>query len=397
MARPDHLRADQARRIHLAAQGFAEHRPAGRVDRRHLRRVFRRLGLIQIDSVNVLVRSHYLPLFSRLGPYDRSLLDRLAYRDHEVFEYWGHEASLIHHELHPLLRWRMAREHQWAGMREFARANEELIAAVREDVLARGPMSAGELDEAERKKGPWWGWGDTKRALEHLFYAGELGAVRRGSFERVYCDPRSVVPGATAERPTPPERDAMVGLLERSARGHGVGTARDLADYFRLPITEVRPLLHEMAGAGVLQEVAVEDWKQPAYLHPDAVLPRRVEAAALVSPFDSVMWERERVERVFGFRYRIEIYVPKPERTYGYYVLPFLLGDRYVARVDLKADRADRCLLVQSAHAEEGVDHGEVAGRLAGELRLLAGWLDLDDVTVVGRGDLAPALRAAAP
>lgn len=397
MPRPDTLRADQARRIHLAAQGFTTPRPAGRVDRRHVRRVFERLGLLQIDSVNVLVRSHYLPLFSRLGPYDRALLDRFAYRQHEAFEYWGHEASLIRSELQPLLRWRMAREHQWSGMREFGRENGPLIETVLRDVLARGPISAGELDEAERKKGPWWGWGDTKRALEHLFYTGRVGALRRDSFERVYCDPRLVLPPAVADAPTPDERDALVALLEQSARGHGIGTARDLADYFRLPITEVRPLLHEMAGAGLLQEIAVQGWKDPAYLHPDATLPRRVDASALVSPFDSVMWERDRVERVFGFRYRIEIYVPKPKRTFGYYVLPFLLGDRYVARVDLKADRSDSCLLVRAAHAEEGVDHLEVAERLAVELRTLAGWLGLDDVTVVDQGDLAPALRATSP
>jgi uncharacterized protein YcaQ len=206
-----------------------------------------------------------------------------------------------------------------------------------------------------------------------------------------------VLPPAVADAPTPDERDALVALLEQSARGHGIGTARDLADYFRLPITEVRPLLHEMAGAGLLQEIAVQGWKDPAYLHPDATLPRRVDASALVSPFDSVMWERDRVERVFGFRYRIEIYVPKPKRTFGYYVLPFLLGDRYVARVDLKADRSDSCLLVRAAHAEEGVDHLEVAERLAVELRALAGWLGLDDVTVVDQGDLAPALRATSP
>ncbi len=397
MGRPDTLSAAQARRVHLAAQGFAAPRPTGRVDRRHVRRVFERLGLIQIDSVNVLVRSHYLPLFSRLGPYDRGLLDRYAYRDHEAFEYWGHEASLIQAELHPLLRWRMAQEHRWAGMREWAREQRPLIESVLADVASRGPMSAGELDAAERKKGPWWGWGDTKRALEHLFYEGRLGALRRDSFERVYCDPRLVVPADVADRPTPSERDALVGLLERSARGHGVGTAKDLADYFRLPITVVRPLLDEMAADGLVERVDVEGWKDPAYRHPDAALPRWVRACALVSPFDSVMWERDRVERMFGFRYRIEIYVPKPKRVHGYYVLPFLLGDRYVARVDLKADRADSCLLVQSAFAEEGFDRAEVAGRLAGELRTLATWLGLDDVTVVNRGDLAPALRAAAP
>ena len=394
MPRRDSLSIDQARRIALAAQGFGEPRPAGRVDRRHVRRLFERLGLVQIDSVNVLVRSHYLPLFSRLGPYDRTLLDRVAYQDRDVFEYWGHDASLILAELQPLLRWRMAGEHRWTEMQRWAAENQLLIDALHDKVLSDGPASAGDLDTSGTKKGPWWGWGDTKRALETLFYMGKVGAIRRSTFERAYCDPAVVLPAAILEQPTPEERDALTSLLERSARGHGVGTATDLADYFRLPIKQVRPLLDEMADDGRLDRVTVEGWKHPAYLHPDAKLPRRVEACALVSPFDSAMWGRDRVERLFGFRYRIEIYVPKPKRVYGYYVLPFLLGDRYVARVDLKADRATSQLLVQSAFAEEGVDHAEVAARLDEELRTMATWLGLDGVVVSERGNLAPSLHA---
>jgi len=395
VGRPDSLSVDQARRITLAAQGFAERRPTGRVDRRHLRKVFDRLGLVQMDSVNVLVRTHYLPLFSRLGPYDRSLLDRFVYDDHEAFEYWGHDASLILFELQPLLRWRMAGEHQWPGMRRFVEGQDpELIDALHRSVVADGPASAGDLDGSDRKKGPWWGWSDTKRTLEHLFFAGRVGAIRRNTFERAYCDPALVVPAHILERPTPDSRDALVALLERSARGHGVGTAKDLADYFRLPIKPVRPLLEEMADDGIVDRVTVEGWKQPTYMHPGAKLPRRVDACALVSPFDSIMWERDRIERLFGFSYRIEIYVPKPKRVFGYYVLPFLLGDRYVARVDLKADRATSRLLVQAAWAEPGVDHIEVAERLTGELRSMATWLALDDVVVIDRGDLGPALRA---
>lgn len=394
-SRASTLSVDQARRINLAAQGFAQPRPTGRVDRRHLRSVFDRLGLVQIDSVNVLVRSHYLPLFSRLGPYDRSLLDRLAYEDHEVFEYWGHAASLIQAELQPLLRWRMAGEHVWPGMREWAESQDALITTLHTAVLADGPVSAGDLDGAGTKKGPWWGWGDTKRSLEHLFYTGKVGAIRRSTFERAYCDPALVLPPSVIARPTPDARDAMVALLERAARAHGIGTAKDLADYFLLPVKLARQLLDEMADDGVVTPVTVDGWKQPAYLHRDAKLPRRVDACALVSPFDSVMWERDRVERLFDFRYRIEIYVPKPKRVYGYYVLPFLLGDRYVARVDLKADRARSQLLVQSAFKEDGVDDLEVAERLRDELRTMATWLALDDVVVADRGDLAPALRAA--
>ena len=348
-----------------------------------------------MDSVNVLVRTQYLPLFSRLGPYDRSLLDRFVYDDHDAFEYWGHEASLIRSDLHPLLRWRMDSRHRWAGMREWAAEQDhDSTGALLAAVLAEGPISAGELDRADRQKGPWWGWGDTKKTLEHLFYLGKVGAVRRNTFERAYCDPALVVPPEVLARPTPDPRDAMVTLIEHSARAFGIGTAKDLADYFRLPIKQTRALVEEMADAGILERVHVEGWKQPAFLHPTAKIPRSIHACALVSPFDSVMWERDRVERLFAFSYRIEIYVPKPKRTYGYYVLPFLLGDRYVARVDLKADRADRKLLVQSAFAEPGLDHAEVAEHLIGELRLMATWLGLDDVVVAEVGDLAPALRS---
>jgi uncharacterized protein YcaQ len=362
-----------------------------------VRKVFDRLGLIQIDSVNVLVRSHYLPLFSRLGPYDRSLLDRFVYRDHEAFEYWGHEASLIHAPLHPLLRWRMARDHQWKGMRRFAAEKADLIEEVHALVMAAGHTGSSDLGARERRKEPWWDWNDNKAALEHLFYVGRLGATRRENFERAYCDPALVVPVDVFGAPTPTDRDAMVGLLEHAARAHGVGTAKDLGDYFRLPIREVRPLLEEMTDDGVVERVEVEGWgTQPAYIHPDAHLPRWVRAQALVSPFDSVMWERDRVERTYGFTYRIEIYVPKPKRVHGYYVLPFLLGDRYVGRVDLKADRAAGTLLVQSAFAEDGVDHLEVAEPLLEELRLMAGWLGLGDVVVKDRGDLAPTLAMVA-
>jgi uncharacterized protein YcaQ len=394
LPRPDSLSAGQARRLNLYAQGFGEKRPSGRIDKRHVRKVFERLGLIQIDSVNVLVRSHYLPLFSRLGPYDRSLLDRFVYRDHEAFEYWGHEASLIEARLHPLLRWRMAGDHQWAGMRRFAEEKAQVIEEVHALVLAQGLTSSSDLGGREKRKEPWWDWNDNKAALEHLFYEGRLGATRRENFERAYCDPALVIPPDVLATPTPTERDAMVGLLEHAARAHGVGTAKDLGDYFRLPIRVVRPLLEEMASDGLVDRVEVEGWgKQPAYVHPDAHLPRWVRAQALVSPFDSAMWERDRVERLFGFSYRIEIYVPKPKRVHGYYVLPFLLGDRYVARVDLKADRATSTLLVQSAFAEADVDHVEVAEPLLEELRAMARWLDLGDVVVKDRGDLAPTLH----
>ena len=392
MARPDSLSAAQARRVNIAAQGLAEPRPTGRIDRRHLRRIFDRLGLVQIDSVNVLVRSHYVPLFSRLGDYDRSLLDRFAYEDHEVFEYWGHEASLLRSDLHPLLRWRMAEQHRWGGMRRFVEEHGHRLAPLEAEIVERGPVSAGELESGEARKGPWWGWGPTKRAVEALFWTGAVSAVRRPSFERAYCDPALAVPAEHLAAPAVPEHEAKKELLLVAARGHGVGTAKDLADWFRLNVVESRRLLDELASEERLVPVTVEGWPAPAYLHPDARIPRRVSACALVSPFDSAMWERDRVERTYGFRYRIEIYVPRDQRRYGYYVLPFLLGDRYVARADLKADRAARTLLVQSAWAEDGIDELEVAEALSAELTLLASWLGLDDVVVKPHGDLAPVL-----
>ncbi len=399
MARPASLSAAQARRVALRAQGFDLARPTGRVDRRHLRRVIDQLGLIQIDSVNVLTRTQYLTMFSRLGPYDTRLFDAMVYRDHEMFEYWGHVASLVDIRFQPHLRWRMQDDHDWARLASVAREHPDLVASLERKILASGPLSAGELDESGQRKGPWWGWGDTKRVLEYLFWSGRIGALRRGNFERVYCAPDGAVAQHVLDLPAPDTAHAHRTLLLQAARMHGVGTARDLADVWRQPIRLARHHLAALAAEGCLETVEVEGWRDVAYLSPDVTVPRRVDACALVSPFDSAMWERDRVERLHDFRYRIEIYVPRPKRIHGYYVLPFLLGDTYVARVDLKADRAGRRLLVQSAHAEpdldaRGSDTMEVAERLRDELRTMASWLDLDDVHVVGRGDLSPALGA---
>lgn len=403
MPRRQSLSAAQARRVVLAAHGLADRRPPGRVDRRHLRRVVQRLGLVQMDSVNVLVRAHHLPFFTRLGIHDPELLHRLAYEHHEVFEYWGHEASLIDVELEPLLRWRMADGHRWNGPATVGAERPDLVATIERLVLEAGPLSAAEVDAhlgtADERTSPWWGWSDTKKALEHLFWHGRVGAVRRAGFERAYCDPARTVPAEIRTRPTPDRETALRGLLLVAARAQGLGTPRDLADHWRLPIREARQVLAAMVADGQLELVEVEGWPEPAIHHPDAVLPRRVDACALVSPFDTAMWERSRVERLHDFRYAIEIYVPQHKRVHGYYVLPLLLGDTYVARVDLKADRAGRRLLVQAAHAEpdlaaRGTDEGEVAERLLGELRTMATWLGLDDVVVADRGDLAPALVA---
>jgi uncharacterized protein YcaQ len=397
--RREKLSAAEARRVALAAQGFAEP-PLGRaVDTRALRsRVVDRVGLIQIDSVNVLQRAHYLPAFARLGAYDITLLDKLShYAPRRLFEYWGHEASLIPVELHPHLRWRMQRAHDdaWGGMRRIARDRPELVAAVLDDLRARGPLTASQLahhDEPRGPKGPWWDWSDVKRALEFLFWSGEITSARRRRFERLYDVPERVIPPAVLATPTPPVEEAQRELLRVAARSLGVATASDLRDYFRLPAAEAKLRIAELVEGGELLPVRVEGWAPEAFLAPGARVPRRVEARALVGPFDSLIWERPRVERLFGMRYRIEIYVPKEQRVHGYYVLPLLLGDRLVARVDLKADRAGGTLLVQAAHAEPDAPP-ETPAALMEELRAMAAWLRLDGgVTVVGAGDLAPAL-----
>jgi uncharacterized protein YcaQ len=396
----ERLSLAEARRVALAAQGFGE-RPLGRpVDARALRsRVIDRVGLLQIDSVNVLQRAHYLPAFSRLGPYDHELLDRFSGRaSRKLFEYWGHEASLLPVDLWPLMQWRMARAHDdaWGGMRRIAIDRPQLVASVLADITDRGPLSVGELahhDEPRGLKGPWWDWSDVKRAVEYLFWSGEITSARRVRFERRYDIPDRVIPAAIRAVPTPSIEQAQRDLLRIAARSMGVATEPDLRDYFRLPSAESKLRVAELVEAGDLHPVTVEGWAAPAYLSPGARVPRSIDAQAIVGPFDSLIWERPRVERLFGFRYRIEIYVPKPKRVYGYYVLPFLLGDQLVARVDLKADRAAGALLVQAAHAEPGAPD-ETAEALSAELRSLASWLGLSDVVIVGPGDLSPALVA---
>ena len=381
----------EARRIALAAQGLAEPRPSGAIDRRHGRKVFDRIGVIQVDSVNVLVRSQELPLWSRLGPHRRDLLPSLVATG-EVFEYWAHEAALLPVKDQPLFRFKMATAHQWTGIRFDHRPG--YLDAVLAEVRDRGPLVASELSSAQGKSGPWWGWDDAKRALELLFWQGRLTARRRPqNFAREYDLTERVLPPEVLAHPTPAPDDARRELLERAARHHGIGTARDLTDYYRLQLTPSRPLLADLVESGRLQLVSVEGWKDQAYLHPEARLPRRVEAQAVLSPFDPVVWERQRAERLFDFVYRIEIYTPAPKRLYGYYVLPFLLGDELVGRVDLKADRQAGVLRVPGAFAEPGQDPGRVASALAEELRTMAAWLELDRVDVGRRGDLARPLR----
>lgn len=406
----------EARRIALTAQGFAPSEPKRkRHDRRHLDAVLDKVGLLQIDSVNVLARAHYLPLFSRLGPYATDILDKAAFtpekhtaarKNKRLFEYWAHEASLLPFEVQPLLRWRMdrAREGQgvWKHIAKFARQNPEMVASVLAQVTEQGPLKVSELEEKKAQAGKkretaWWGWDDSKRAMEWLFWTGQVTAAGRQNFERVYDLPERVLPAAVVTTPTPGEAEAQRGLLRIAARSLGIASESDLRDYFRLSAADSKKRVAELAEAGDLIPVEVEGWEQPAFLDPSftdlGALPKRVSSRALLSPFDSLVWDRPRTERIFGFRYRLEIYTPEEKRQHGYYVLPFLLGDKLVARVDLKADRHSGCLRVQASHAEKGVRKGAVAKALMQELESMAAWLGLERVEVRERGDLAAALR----
>ncbi|MCQ8781319.1 winged helix-turn-helix domain-containing protein [Mangrovibrevibacter kandeliae] len=386
-----------ARRIALAAQGFVDPAPSGAVDRRHLQRVLGRIGLLQIDSVSVLARAHYLPLYSRLGAYPRRLLDQAAWGPRpRLFEYWAHEASLLPVETQPLLRWRMARAADghgiYSGLARFGVERRDFVETVLRRVEADGPLAASDL-EGDPGEGGWWGWSDAKRAVEWLFWAGRLTtATRRGSFERVYDLPERVLPEAVLAQPTPQPQDAHRELIRIAARAHGIATASDLRDYFRLAPDQVKPRLPELVESGDLLPVSVPGWSQPAFLYASARRPRRVHARALLAPFDPLIWERSRTERLFGFRYRLEIYTPADKRQHGYYVLPFLLNDRLVARVDLKTDRRSGRLLVLATGMEDGAP-ADTLEHLAVELRRMADWLGVAEVEAVG--PMQPGLRAA--
>ncbi|MEO8889817.1 MAG: winged helix-turn-helix domain-containing protein [Jatrophihabitantaceae bacterium] len=404
MTETPRLSAAQARRIALAAQGFADPHPTGRVDARHLRKVLDRIGVLQLDSVNVFCRSHYMPMFSRLGPYPRELLDTLTGHTagpirRELFEYWAHEASLVPVRTQPLLRWRMDRAHAeaWPGVRRIAREKPTLLEDIIALITERGPIRSGQtgVPRKAKRSGEMWNWHDGKIALEYLFWSGHVTAARRINFERLYDRPERVLPPEVTATPTPSIAGAQRELIRISARAYGVATEPDLRDYFRLAHADSKARVAELVESGELEPVSVDGWSAPAYLWPDTRRPRRVSARALLSPFDSLIWYRERTERLFNFRYRIEIYTPPPKRIFGYYVLPFLLGESLVARVDLKSDRQGRVLRVQSAHLEDGCDPYDVANELAEELAITARWLGLDGVQVMPHGDLAPDLAKA--
>jgi uncharacterized protein len=399
------LSSADARKLALASLGFGVKKPA-RAGLVHVRATAARLSAIQIDSVNVLARAHYLPTFSRYGPYPMSALDDLAHRKRELFEYWGHAACFLPIELYPLMRWRMNGQIEgWAGI---GSKRKDFVESVYREVAERGPMSAGEISIGGKSTGAWWGWSEGKRVIELLMAQGRVAVAGRRNFERVYDLAERVFPKAVLEASPVADRDAKKELLVRAARAMGVGTAKDIAQYFhvdawwdrssvdgRRPPAKTHLLFDELVEDGRLERVRVEAWKQSAFVTPGVRIPRSVDARALVSPFDPILWERTWTSAVFGFEYQIEIYVPAPKRIYGYYVLPFVMGDRFAARVDLKADRKTSTLVVHAAYLEPRLDAGDTAAALADELRSMARWLSLESFAVGRKGNLARGLKRA--
>jgi uncharacterized protein len=396
----DTLSLSEARRIALAAQGADRGAVRDVATRAHVRRLVDRLGVLQIDSVNVLARAHTLPVYARLGVYDRADLDHLAYggKQRRLFEYWGHAASLMPVGMHPLFRWRMENarvgKNIYTGLARFAEAKSSLIRDLRREIEQRGPSAVGDFASHANRAAGWWGWSDAKSALEWLFWTGQLmTATRRATFERIYDIPERVLPAHILAAPTPTELDAKRALIEISARALGIGTEACLRDYFRLGSADAKPALRDLIDAGRLRQVRVEGWEALAYVHADASRPKTVAARALLAPFDPLVWHRDRAQALFGAHIRIELYTPKHKRTHGYYVLPFLFGDRVVGRVDLKADREAQTLQVLSAHCEPGIAAEEFAAALADEIRLMARWLGLPRLDSNRTGDAAAALQ----
>jgi uncharacterized protein YcaQ len=403
-AAKDSLSIGEARRLALEAQQFLSAGAAPR-SAKALADMVRRLGVVQMDSVNVLVRSHYLPVYSRRGSYKIELLERAAYDERVLFEYWGHEASLLPVESYPLFRWRMDDARNgvgtWGRLKRYATSHQDLVKAAVDEIRERGPLGASELTDAGKSKGSWWGWSQGKEILEWLFWIGDLTTARRRNFERLYDLPERVLPESVLKAPVPAREHAQRELMMIGARAMGVATARDLRDYFRLPAKEATARLNELLEEGRLVPVSVEGWKQQGYLHHEAKIPRAskvADVAALLSPFDSLIWERQRTERLFDFHFRLEIYTPMHKRVHGYYVLPLLLGDRIVGRVDLKSERQSGVLQVRGGSAEPGVAPERILEPLAKQLSGLAAWLGLGSYSVTSRkGELMRALRKLKP
>jgi len=353
-----------------------------------------RVGLVQLDSVNVCVRTHYMPFYARLGPYDRTKLDAWLNTSGENFEYWCHEAAVLPVDEYPLWRWKMDEMRPWRRAQALMDEHPGVIESVFEQVRDDGPLTVRDLDAPNHRNEAWWGYGPGKVALELLFASGRISALRTGNFVRLYDVPERMIPDDVRAREGLPKETAYRELLLKAVGHNGIGTIHDIADYYRLNIPVARPILAELAASGEIEEVVVPGWRGPVYLDPQAKRPRSIGATTLLSPFDPVVWYRERAERLFGFHYRIEIYVPEDKRVHGYYVLPFMLDGELVGRVDVKADRRASTLLVRSAFVEDGQDRERVAASLSSELRLFAGWLELDDVSVASKGNLSSGVRA---
>ena len=379
--RLDELTIVEARSLALAAQGFDKPRSKSKSSTADAVEVIKKLGVIQIDSVNVLVRSQELPLFARLGDHDRNAINK-ATAQSKIFEYWGHEAAILPVEIQPLFRWKMnaartGKIKHW-GLTSFYADNKAFVKRILKHVEANGPVTARELSTRTTKKSSWWDWDEAKTALEYLFLTGQLMSCGRGSdFARIYDITERVLPSKILDTPTPTENEARKQLLVRAAKAQGVATLTDLADYYRQKTAVIKPLVNELVEQGDLREVTVDTWVEKAFVHQSAKPPKKLYATALLSPFDSLVWCRPRNERLFDFHYRIEIYTPKEKRKFGYYVLPFMMNGEMVGRVDLKADRANSKLLVQSVHTEKGIKRASISGALTDELRALANWLDL--------------------
>jgi hypothetical protein len=395
--------AAEARRIALSAQGFGVRRSEAPSRWPQVEAAIRQMGFLQLDSVNVLVRSHYLPVYSRLGSYPASSLDARAFAagpKRAFFEYWAHEASLLPIDLQPLFRWRMQRAEDglgiYGGVHRFASENPAYVAATLAEIVRNGARSASELDDPGKRNGPWWGWHKGKIALEYLFWTGKVTTAFRRGFERVYDLPERVLPAEVLQRPTPSAADGARELARLGAKAHGIATEAEIRDYFRLPVAETRQAIAELVEAGRLAQVAVEGWRQPAYFDPEQPVPARLLPTALLSPFDPLVSHRERTERIFDFHYRLEFYTPGHKRNFGYFVMPFLHRGRIEARVDLKADRKAGRLLVLGVFPEKGVRQvGPMLEALAGELRHLAAWLALPAIAVTPGAAAADGLSVA--